>query len=356
MDEADNTLFLRAARGEKTERPPVWLMRQAGRSDPAYRALRASVPLPLEQLFQTPDIAAQISLLPGRWGVDALIIFLDILSPLAPMGAPFIFRPGPQPATPLRTVYDFEALHEFDMEEGMPFVNHTFRLMRQNTPSGVSLLGFAGAPLTLLTFLAESGSPGSMLSQTRILLEEYPDKMLRVLNTLTNVVIDYLNYQLACGAHAVQLFESAACLFTRKEYLEFALPCQQRIFDTLKGAGLSIFFARLTDSHIPITDLNAAGADVLSLSSIHSIRELRGALGGHIVVQGNLNNQLLLNGPCDAIARAARACMEEGECHGHIFNLNHGVLPDTPHSHVTYLVDYVRKWKAGEPQDLSEPE
>lgn len=344
MNAIYDSLFWRAVRGEVTARPPVWFMRQAGRSDPRYRALRASVPLDLEQLFQTPDIAAEISLLPALWGVDALIIFLDILSPLGPMGAPFVFRPGPQLEASLASVGDFLALHNFDMAREMPYVAETFARMRNATSSTVPLIGFAGAPLTLLAFMAEGGSPGAGLKRTRELLQRYPREMRRVLGTLTTTITDYLKYQCACGAHIVQLFESAAYLFTRAEYLEFALPCQQQIFEALRGTAPGVFFARVLDEQLAVTDLGAAGADIVSLSTTRSIREVREVLGTSAVVQGNLDNQLLAKGPLEAIAEAARACIEAGECRGHIFNLNHGILPHTPHDHVTFLVDYVKRY------------
>lgn len=344
MNAVYDSLFLRAVRGEVTERPPVWFMRQAGRSDPEYRALRESAPLPLEQLFQTPDMAAQISLLPARWGVDALIIFLDILTPLGPMGAPFVFRPGPKPEKPFNSVNDFMALHNFDMASELSYVAETFAHMRRAAHSAMPLIGFAGGPLTLLAFMAEGGSPGAGVVHTRQFLRHHPREMRQVLDTLTSMVIDYLKYQISCGAHIVQLFESSACLFTRAEYLEFALPCQQRIFDSLRGTAPAIFFARVEEGQFPISDLSVAGAAILSLSTTRSIRDVRKELGPSTVVQGNLDNQLLANGPPDAIAEAARQCIEAGECRGHIFNLNHGILPQTPHDHITFLVDYVRHY------------
>lgn len=345
MHDVHNTLFWRAIHGFSTERPPVWLMRQAGRSDPAYRTLRASVALELEQLFQAPELAAQISLLPARWGVDALIFFQDILSPLAPMGAPFLFRPGPQLAAPFRDVSDFTKLSPFDVVEKMPFIAETFRLIREEAGPQMPLLGFAGAPLTLLSFLAEGKSPPPELPNTRSLMQSHPRAVHEILDTLARVTVDYLKYQLASGACAVQLFESAAHYFTRAEYIEFALPRQQFIFDALKGHGTTIHFARLLDHHIALADLHAAGADVLSLSGPYSIRQAREELDARLIVQGDLDNQLLLEGPCDAIQEAARSCIDEGQCRGHIFNLNHGILADTPHQHVTCLVEFVRNYK-----------
>jgi uroporphyrinogen decarboxylase len=344
MDVLQNTLFLRAARGEVTERPPIWLMRQAGRSDPAYRALRDSVPLELEELFRTPDLAARISLLPARWNVDALIIFQDILTPLSHMGAPFVFRPGPQLVSPLCDLRDYESLHVFDIEEEMSYVGNTFHLMRQHAGPSVPFLGFAGAPLTLFAFLAEGGSPGHDLIKTRQLLNNHPGLVHKVLDRITKVTTDYLLYQIACGACAVQLFESAAQWFTRQEYVEFALPSQQRIFSAIKDAAPTLFFARLLDAHITLHDLEASGAGILSLPAHYSIRQTRNELGAAKVVQGNLDNRLLVEGPLESIAEAARKCIDEGECRGHIFNLSHGILAETPYEHVLFLVDFVREY------------
>jgi len=156
-----NDLMLRAARRERTERTPVWMMRQAGRFDPEYRRLRESVDAPLEVLFRTPDLAAEISLLPRRFGVDAIIFFGDILIPLSPMGAEFVFRPGPVLNRPVRTSADIEAMRMFDPADKLPFVGQILRRVRRTLNNELPLLGFAGAPLTLLFFLAEGGSPGS---------------------------------------------------------------------------------------------------------------------------------------------------------------------------------------------------
>lgn len=336
---------MRALRGETTERPPIWLMRQAGRSDPAYRALRASTPLELEQLFRTPELAARISLMPQRWGVDALIIFSDILSPLAPMGAPFVFRPGPRLETPFAGPEDFETLREFDMAEEMPHIEETFRLLRRAAGAGIPLLGFAGAPLTLLAFLAEGGSPAPDLPRTRAFLGQYPGGARRVLEKLARMTVEYLNYQVAAGACAFQLFESCAHYFSRDEYLAFAVPAQQIIFDSLKGTAPGIFFARLADGHIPLEEMRASGADVFSIPSTYSIREAREIFGASTVLQGNLDNRLLALGSCDEIALAASACIESGGCRGHIFNLNHGILAGTPHENVAFLVEHVRQYR-----------
>lgn len=332
-------LFVRAARGERTERPPIWLMRQAGRSDPEYRRLRDASGLPLEDLFRHPEWAARLSLLPRRFGVDAIIFYQDILIPLAPMGAEFVFAPGPVLKTPIATVAEVEALRPFDVAAELGFVGETLDRIHAELDGALPVLGFAGAPLTNLAFILEGGSFGDALPKTRAFLEAHPAAAHAALGRLADTTAEYLRYQAAHGVVAVQLFESAAHLLTGAEYRAFALPYQRRIFDAIRGAVTGIQFARrLPDPAL----LGAAGADIVSLPATVSITEARRALGADAVVQGNLDNRLLAEGPWVAIEAAARACVEEGGRRGHIFNLSHGLLRDTPFEHVRGLVDLVR--------------
>ncbi len=336
-----NELFLRAARGERTSRPPVWLMRQAGRTDPEYNALRDEAGLPLEALFRNPEFAARISLLPKRIGVDAIIYFQDILTPLAPMGAPFIFRPGPVLETPFRETRDLERLHAYDAARALPFIPAIFRIIRRELDGEMPVLGFAGAPFTLLVFLVEGGSFGKEAPRARRFLAERSQSAHALLEKLTQVTIDYLNLQIEAGADAVQLFESAAPVLDAAAYREFALPYQQQVFEAMRGTAPTIAFARDIED---VRLLDASGADILSLPAHLTIAEARRRVGAERVVQGNLDNGLLAEGSLDAITSAAHAVIESGECRGHIFNLNHGLLGQTPFEHVCHLVDAVRRW------------
>ncbi len=312
-----------------------------------YRDFRESDPRPLEELFRDPDAAAHISLLPVRWGVDAVIIFQDILTPLSGMGAPFVFRPGPQPETPLTNTQDFERLHRFDMADGLPFLARLYELLRGPvTDAGLPLLGFAGAPFTLFAFLAENGSPPFDLPNTRALMREYPVWTRTMLDLLADMTTDYLAFQIGCGANAVQLFESAAHCLTLEEYSAWALPGQQRVFAGIRNTGVpTILFARRDDALLAPATLHAAGASILSLPAAYSIATVRAEIGEPVPIQGNLDNHLLAAGPPEAIIAAAQHCIEEGACHGHIFNLGHGVLPDTPFEHVTLLIDAIRSFE-----------
>lgn len=310
-------------------------MRQAGRTDPEYNALRERLDLPLEELFRHPVHAATISLLPKRLGVDAIIFFQDILTPLGPMGAPFVFRPGPVTERPVRTPADVERLQSYAVAEHLGFVDETFDRIHDALEGELPVLGFAGAPWTLAVFLIEGASFGTSADRAVDFARQYPAATHALLEKLTVITVDYLHYQMECGAAAVQLFESAAPVVDAAMYREFALPYQQRVFAALRGGAPTINFARdLNDIDL----LAEAGANVLSLPSTLSIREVRATLGPEQIVQGNVSNKLLRDGPLEAIESAAKACVDEGGRRGHIFNLDHGLLKETPYEHVQHLV------------------
>ncbi len=335
-----NDLFMSAVRGETTARPPVWMMRQAGRTDPAYLALKEKADKPLEELFRDPAIAAEVSLLPKRLGIDAIIYFQDILTPLAPMGCEFLFRPGPVTDTPIRSRADIDSLELYDMAEHVGFIGETFDRLYATLDGEMPVLGFAGSPLTLAVFMLEGKSFGAKAEKALSFIQEHPEDTHVLLDKLTQMTIPYLEYQVAHGAVAVQLFESAAFLMTPELYREFALPYQQRIFDALRGKVKTIQFAREWDN---LGDLSAAGADIVSLPSSVSIREARAVLGADQVVQGNLSNRLLSEGSHAKIEAAARACVESGEGRGHIFNLDHGLLRETPYENIQFLMKVLKE-------------
>jgi uroporphyrinogen decarboxylase len=314
-------------------------MRQAGRTDPQYNALRERDGRPLEALFSDPDAAAEISLLPKRIGVDAIIYFQDILTPLTPMGCPFVFRPGPVTASPIRDAADVAKLRRFDVAAELPFIAQTFKNIARSLDGELPVLGFAGAPVTLAVFMIEGKSFGHAAPKALDFFAKQPKATRLLLDRLTEMTIEYLKYQIDSGAFAVQLFESAANLLTPALYRTLALPCQQRIFDALRGVHPTIMFAREWEN---IADLDASGADILSIHSRGTIAEARKIAGGNRIIQGNLSNRLLCEGPLSAIEREARAIVESGGRRGHIFNLDHGLLRETPFEHVEYLVRLVR--------------
>ncbi len=335
-----NDLVLRAARGERTARTPAWLMRQAGRTDPAYLALKEESGMALEDLFRHPELAAQISLLPRRLGIDAIIYFQDILTLLGPMGSEFVFRPGPVTENPIRSAGDVRALKTYDVARELPFIAETFRLVYEELDCEMPVLGFAGAPLTLAVFLIEGKSFGASADRALGFIAENPGATHELLEKLTDITIDYLKYQVEAGAVAVQLFESAAHLLSPELYEGFALPYQQRIFEALRGVVPTIVFAREWDR---VADLAASGADILSLPSSISIADARAIVGEGRVVQGNLDNGLLSEGSLDAIEEAVKACVDSGGRRGHIFNLSHGLLRETPYENILHAVKVVRE-------------
>jgi uroporphyrinogen decarboxylase len=336
-----NDLLIRAIRGEKTSRPPIWMMRQAGRTDPQYNQFKESLGLRLEELFRHPEHAATISLLPKRIGVDAIIYFQDILTSLTPLGCHFVFRPGPVTDTPIRTPDDVDRLTPYDVEKELPFIAETFACIDKNLNQEIPVLGFAGAPLTLAIFMIEGKSFGSSIDQSLQFIHTYPDATRKLLDITTQMTIDYLKYQARSGVAAVQLFESAAFLLTPEIYQEYALPYQQRIMTALRDVVPTIMFAREWEN---VADLHATGANILSLPATCSVSQVRAELGKDLIVQGNLDNHLLAHGEWSDIEKAAHACIQDGQCQGHIFNLSHGLLRETPFDHVQKLVQLVTSY------------
>jgi len=335
-----NDLFLRAARRERTERPPIWLMRQAGRFDPNYRALRDHSNLSLEDTFENPELAAEISLLPGRFGVDVIIFFQDILTPLSPMGARFTYRPAPFLQTPIRTQADVDKLRCFDAPQELQHVTKIINLVSTQLAGSLPLLGFAGAPLTLAFFLIEGRSPGRDPVSALAFLRSNAALCHRLLDQLTDMTIDYLNLQIDAGANAIQLFESIADLITPEQYRTFAHPYHVKIFNALQRRVPTILFVK----EQPFVDLMAtSGADVLSVGSCVDLKEATRRYGHRVAFQGNVNNHLLAKGPTCDIVQAVKSCIRAGGGTGHILNLNHGLLKNTPVDHVRCMIDTARQ-------------
>jgi uroporphyrinogen decarboxylase len=272
--------------------------------------------------------------------VDALIFYQDLLPPLAPMGADFVFRPGPVLAEPVRTRADVARLRGYDIAAELPFVGETLRLVRRALGNELPLLGFAGAPLTLLYFMVEGGSPGSAPQRAPALLRDDPATAHALLALLADMTADYLAYQVECGADAVQLFESAGDLVDEATYRAFAHPYHQRVFDRLSTRVPTILFVK----EQPFVGLMAtSGADVLSVGRCVDLAAARRELGGRVALQGNVDNQLLVHGTFEQIDAAARACVAAGGQEGHILNLNHGLLKDTPFANVCRLIETCRR-------------
>ncbi len=352
-----NDLLLRAARCLPVERVPVWMMRQAGRSDPQYREIRAKCNLPLERLFRTCpapmsdsdiELVVKVSLLPKRIGVDAIIVYKDILTPLAPMGAQFRFLPGPVLDQPIRSQSHVDSLCPLDKPHvQLEFTGCVIRTLRETLNSELPLIGFAGAPLTLAFFMIAGESPmkrGAGISDKATpvfeIMNEAPQLMHHLLDKLTDMTIQYLNYQISQGVQIVQLFESVADVLSQHKYEEFALPYHQRIFAELNSEVPSIIFAK----ECPYVNLmHQSGADVLSVGKCVDIRETKTDLGESVAFQGNVDNDILRDGAFSDITEAVHTCLKQGQQTGHILNLSHGLHRDTPFENVKHFVNISKK-------------
>ena len=347
-----NDLLLRASKCLPVERVPVWMMRQAGRSDPLYRQIRQELNLPLERLFRTcptpvseTDVewAVKISLLPKRIGVDAIIIYKDILTPLAPMGAHFRFAPGPILDSPIRTQAGVDALQPLHAPSTqLAFTGQVIRKLRETLNGELPLIGFAGAPLTLAFFLIAGESPikrGAGVSGKAIpvfqMMDKAPELLHGLLDKLTDMTIRYLNYQISEGIQVVQVFESVADVLPRQMYENFAFPYHQRIFAEVSSQVPRILFAK----ECPYLDLmHQSGADVLSVGKCVDLGEAKTLTNGTVAFQGNVDNDILRDGSFADITAAVKTCLKQGGKTGHILNLSHGLHRDTPFENVKHFV------------------
>lgn len=336
-----NDLLLRAINRRPVPRVPAWLMRQAGRSDPQYLDYREKAGLGLYELFRSPEHAVPISLLPRRIGVDAIIMFQDILTPLTPMGADFNFTPGPLLAEPIRTVAQAEALRSYDVPRALGFVGETIAGLLRELDGELPLLGFAGAPFTLAAFLIEGKSPSPGMEAVLRFAEEEPRSFARLIDVLTEVTIAYLNYQIDQGVHAVQLFESIGDRIPRDLYRAHAQRSHERIFSSLRPHVPGILFVK--DSPYPELMLES-GAAVLSIGEQTPLAAILDKGG---VVQGNVANELLANGTPEDVEKAVVECLRVGGGVGHILNLGHGILAHTPFENVQRFIQAARSVEFG---------
>jgi uroporphyrinogen decarboxylase len=345
--------FLRACRREKTPFTPVWLMRQAGRYMPEYRALRAKHGF--LELARTPSAAAEVTLQPvERIGVDAAILFADILLVLEPLGVGLEFTrgEGPHIARPIRSAAHVAKLPAVDVGASVGYVFETVRLVRRALAGRVPLIGFGGAPFTLASYLIEGGASRDFLHTKRFMRAE-PAAWHALMGRLAEVTVDYLNGQLGAGAQAVQLFDSWVGTLSLADYREFVQPHTAAVFRRLVPGAPAIHFG--TGTAALLEAMREAGGDVIGLDWRVDLGSTWDRLGGEIAVQGNLDPAILL-APVDQIRRAARAILDGAAGRpGHIFNLGHGVHAETPVDHVRALVDMVHEMSGGSRAERGEP-
>jgi uroporphyrinogen decarboxylase len=333
--------LLKACRREPTSYTPIWLMRQAGRYLPEYRALRERYGF--LELCKNPEAAAEVTLLPvERLGVDAAIIFADILLPVEPMGVGLEFGKGEGPLIhrPVRSGADLARLAEVDPLEATPFVFEAIRKTRAALGERVPLIGFAGAPFTLASYLIEGG-PSREYLHTKRLMHGDPAAWHALMERLATLTVGYLNAQIAAGAQAVQLFDSWVGTLSPEDYRECVLPWSRATIKGITPGIPVIHFGTGTAGLLAL--MRDAGGDVIGLDWRVDLGEAWERVGYDVGVQGNLDPAVLLARPAE-IRPHVRAILDRaGGRPGHIFNLGHGVLPETPVEHAIALVEMVHE-------------
>jgi uroporphyrinogen decarboxylase len=335
-----DSVFLRACRRLATDRVPVWFMRQAGRALPEYRAARG--PGTFLDAIRQPELAAALTLQPvDRYGVDAAIVFSDIVVPVAAVGFGVELHQGlgPVVAEPFRAAADLGRLRALDPETDTPYVLETIRILtRELTPRGIPVIGFAGAPFTVASYLIEGGR-SSDYRYTRALMAEDPGLWAELLEALADLALASLRSQVTAGATAVQLFDSWAGMLTVEEYETSVLPASRRVLEGLADLGVPRIHYGVGTAHL-LPLMASAGADVVGVDWRLPLDEARRLIGPDYAVQGNLNPTTCLEG-WEAVEKEARDVVARGGGRGHIFNLGHGVLPQTDPGILEELVAYV---------------
>ncbi len=339
---ASESRFLRACRGEATDATPVWFMRQAGRSLPEYRAVREKHSL--LEICALPEVASEVTLQPvRRLGVDAAILFSDIMVPLQPMGVELEIRPGVGPviARPIRSEDDVDKLRPLDPEADLGHVLQTIGLLRSEL-GDIPLIGFAGAPFTLASYLVEGGPSRSHI-RTKTLMYSEPAVWAKLMDRLAVAVLGYLRAQVVAGATAIQLFDSWVGHLSLHDYSTYVLPAVTRILSGLDDLGAPRIHFGVGTGEL-LGKMAEAGADVVGVDWRVPLDEARVRVGPHRAVQGNLD-PALLHAPSEVLEERARDVLTRGGGKGHIFNLGHGVLPDTDPDRLKRLVDLVHDWE-----------
>jgi uroporphyrinogen decarboxylase len=320
-------LFLRACRFEPVERVPVWIMRQAGRYLPEYQAVRAKHSF--LEICKTPELAAEVSLQPFRTiGVDAVIVFSDILIVAEAMGLPLdVPDSGPVLSNPVRDRAAIARLRDFDPERDTKFVGDAIRAICSAVGPDVPVIGFEGAPWTLACYMIEGQTRGD-ISRAKQFMREEPELLRDLLTRIARATAAYLKSQIAAGAAVVQLFDTWAGELSASEYESFEMPATRLVFELIGATNVPKILFGKGSSHL-VELQSRTGADVLSVDWRTDLGEARRLLGDRIALQGNIDPSTLL-GPEAGIRAAARDAVEKTGGLGHILNLGHGILPATP--------------------------
>lgn len=336
-------LILRAARKQPIPRPPVWLMRQAGRYMPEFRAIRAQYDF--LTVCDTAELVVEVSLQPvQQLGIDGAIIFSDLLIPARDMGCDLEYVKGEGPVihNPVRNAADVDRLGTPDPSEASPALGQAISLLKREIEPAIPVLGFTGAPWTTAAYMIEGGGSRNFI-EIKTMMYKAPELFERLLERVGETLVNYLAYQAAAGARMVQLFDSWAGNLSQADYRRYALPATQRVIQQFKARHPEVpVILYVGNSGHFLADTAASGADVLSLDWRVNLAQAAAEVGDRVALQGNLDPVRLFS-TADDVAAATRETLASLDWQtGHIFNLGHGILPGTPVENVKRLVDTVK--------------
>ncbi len=338
-----NSLFIKAALSQETERPPVWMMRQAGRFMPEYWEIKNKYSF--LEMCKTPEIAADVTMLPvDLLGIDAAILFSDILVTGEAMGGKLSFEQGvgPKFANPVQNIKDVEAL-EVDVLDRLQYVADAIKVIQGRLSKlgdqQIPLIGFAGAPFTVMSYLVEGGSSKDF-KKTKLFMFNQPEAAHKLLEKIADVTVDYLNMQIAAGVNAVQIFDSWALSLSWDDYKEFSHRYIQNIISRLNRTVPVISFCKGSSVFAPL--MAEAKPDVVSVDWNADLKNIKSALPQGIAVQGNLDPFVLYADKAVIKDRILRIIERMRGEKGFIFNLGHGIMPDIPFDNVKYAIEVIK--------------
>ncbi len=335
-----NNCFLEACWGRPVDYTPVWLMRQAGRYLPQYMAVRSRCTF--LELCKTPELAAEVTIQPVDFlGVDAAILFSDILTPVEPMGLKLDFVPGPVFENPVRSMADVDKLRIPDPESDLPFVLEAIKILRRELSGKVPLIGFGGAPFTLACYMVE-GKGSKDWSGIKRMMYTAPDVYCALMEKVTMMDMEYLNAQIRAGAQAIQIFDTWGGILSPADYERYVLPYTTKLINGLNRTETPVIhFVKGSGTMLPV--VRKAGGDVVGLDWQINLGDARNMLGQQTAVQGNLDPGVLF-APNDVIEREVKRILDENAGRtGHIFNLGHGILPTVPPENARFMVECVHR-------------
>jgi uroporphyrinogen decarboxylase len=342
LSEIKNDLFLRACKRQDVERTPIWIMRQAGRYLPEYRAVRAKADF--LTMCQTPDLVAEVTIQPvDIIGVDAAILFSDILVIPEAMGMHLEMNEGEGPVfpNPIRTNDDAKKLKNIDPTKELKYVLDAVSLTKKNLNNRVPLIGFSGSPWTLLTYMVE-GKGSKSFSEVKKLIYNNPELAHNILDKLSNIIADYLSAKIETGCNAIQIFDTWGGILSQKDFVEFSLQYVEKIISQIKRKDEPvIFFAK--GIHYKLDKMVNIGADVLGLDWTMDLGQVRKQVGDKVALQGNMDPTVLYANKNYIKNETKRVLSSFGKGSGHIFNLGHGILPDVDPENAKAFVQFVKE-------------